>query len=110
MGAPPACRSSPGAYLPNVVWFDRSLLVSLLGISVVTGALPAAAQELEPQEPKQQGRYLVPMLGLRESFDDNLFLSARPQADFVTRASAGVQAGHRSAPFAIDLIASQSAD
>ena len=75
--------------------------MSIARISVLTSALaaPAAAQELQPQEPKQQGRYFVPMLGLRESFDDNLFLSARPQADFITRASLGAQAGYRSAPF-----------
>jgi hypothetical protein len=92
------------------VWFDRRLLTSLVRIAVVTGALPARAQELQPQEPKQQGGYVVPMLSLRESFDDNLFLSARPQSDFVTRASVGVQAGHRSAPFAVDAILSQAGD
>ena len=81
-------------------------------ISVVAGALgtPLAAQELEPREPKQQGRYVVPMLGLRQSFDDNLFLTARPESDFITRASVGVQAGYRSAPFAIDALGSQAGD
>jgi hypothetical protein len=94
------------------VWFERSRFVSIARISVVAGTLgaPLAAQELQPQEPKQQGSYFVPMLGLRQSFDDNLFLSGRPQADFVTRASVGVQAGYRSAPFAIDAIGSQAGD
>jgi hypothetical protein len=94
------------------VLFERSQLVSIARISVLTSALaaPAAAQELQPQEPKQQGRYFVPMLGLRESFDDNLFLSARPQADFITRASLGGQAGYRSAPFEIDALGSQAGD
>ena len=81
-------------------------------ISALTSALaaPVAAQELQPQEPKQQGRYVVPMLGLRQSFDDNLFLTARPESDFITRASVGVQAGYRSAPFAIDALGSQAGD
>jgi hypothetical protein len=104
----------------NVVLFARSSSRSrawLLGIALAgLVAAPARAQQqqfspqLLPQPPKQRGPFVVPMLGLVETFDDNLLFSGRPEADFVTRVSLGGEAGYRSAPFTIDAVASHAGE
>ena len=70
----------------------------------------ASAQELTPQPPKQHGGFLVPMLTLAETLDDNLFFTQFPETDFVTRVVLGVETGYRSTPFTVDLQASRAGD
>jgi hypothetical protein len=46
----------------------RGLCFVLAGLALSE----ASAQELTPQTPKQRGSFLVPMLTVAETFDDNL--------------------------------------
>jgi hypothetical protein len=70
----------------------------------------AGAQELSPAPPKQRGAFLVPMVTVAETLDDNVFFTQFPEADFVTRVSVGVETGYRSRPFTIDVQASRAGD
>jgi hypothetical protein len=91
----------------------RTLTPARLGVALVFATFafaPARAQELAPQPPKQPGGFLVPMLTVAETHDDNLFFTQFPEGDFVTRVNLGVQTGYRSTPFTIDVQASRAAD
>jgi hypothetical protein len=65
---------------------------------------------LAPQAPKQQGGFVVPMVAVTETLDDNLFFTQFPESDFVTRFGLGVETGYRSTPFTVDVQASRAAE
>ena len=82
----------------------------LVVLAVALGATAVRAQELSPPPPKQRGAFLVPMLTVSETFDDNLFFTQFPEDDVITRVSLGVELGYRSTPFTLDLQASRAGD
>jgi hypothetical protein len=92
---------------------SRTSIKSAAGLIVVTLVLSAAevrAQELSPPPPKQRGVFLVPMLTVSETLDDNLLFTQFPESDFITRVSLGVETGYRSTPFTLDVLASRAGD
>jgi hypothetical protein len=93
------------------VWCRRKIarIAGLAAALLGSGAL-ASGQELAPQPPKQRGAFLVPMLTLGGTYDDNLFFTQFPESDMVTRLSLGVETGYRSKPFTIDVQGSRAAD
>lgn len=91
--------------------FDPGAWLRVLGLLLAGFACSeASAQELSPPSPKQPGGFLVPMLTMAETRDDNLFFTQAPESDFVTRVSLGVETGYRSIPFTFDLVASRAGD
>lgn len=81
-------RSQPG--------WHTALPIGLLLWFLVT-PLPASAQA---------GWYYIPSLRLTEEFDDNLFSTASPSADFITRLTSGLKVGYRSIPLTLLLTSS----
>jgi len=82
-----------------------------LGFALATLAASAtSAQELLPQPPKQRGGFLVPMVTVAETLDDNLFFTQFPESDFVTRLTFGVETGYRSTRFTIAAQGARAAD
>lgn len=83
----------------------------ILGFALVTLVVPGgSAQELAPQPPKQLGAFVVPMLTVAETWDDNLFFTQFPESDLVTRAILSVEAGYRSTAFTVNLQGARAAD
>jgi len=81
-----------------------------LFLVLAVAAAEAHAQELFPPPPKQRGAFLVPMITVSETYDDNLFFTPFPESDLVTRVTAGAELGYRSTPFTLDVLASRAAD
>jgi len=82
----------------------------VLALTLAFGLGDAPAQELAPPPSRQRGAFLVPMLTVSETFDDNLLFTQFPEGDFVTRATASVEMGYRSTAFTFYTAASRAGD
>lgn len=88
----------------------RVLDLALVALVVTLVVPEVIAQELAPQPPRQLGVFVVPMLTVAETWDDNLLFTQFPESDLVTRATLSVEGGYRSTAFTVNVQGARAAD